>query len=249
MVSIIVPVYNAAEYIENTISMVINQSFCDWELLLVDDSSSDNSIEVIENYLEKYPDERIRLIKKKKNEGAALTRNRGIEEARGRYISFLDADDLWTGKKLEKQLSFMKEKKAGFLFTSYEFGDEKGKGTGKIVHVPESLTYQQALSRTVIFTTTVLLDTEIIPKDLITMPNVPSEDSATWWKILKQGYKAYGMDEVTAVYRRPAKSLSSNKFAAMKRIWYLYRKVEKLPFIYSCMLFTGWAFRATARRL
>ena len=249
MVSIIVPVYNAANYIEKTIEMVRAQTFSDWELLLVDDASLDNSVEKIENFLQKYPDSRIILLKNKKNEGAAFSRNQGTKAAKGRYIAFLDADDIWLSDKLEKQLSFMRDKEAGFVFTAYEFGDEKAVGTGKIVHVPPSLSYEEALSRTVIFTTTVLIDTKKIEKELLLMPQVPSEDSATWWQILRKGYIAQGMDEVTAIYRRPSKSLSSNKLKAMKRIWYLYRKVEKLPFMKSCLLFTGWALRATLRRI
>ena len=249
MVSIIVPVYNAANYIEKTIEMVRAQTFSDWELLLVDDASLDNSVEIIENFLQKYPDSRIILLKNKKNEGAAFSRNQGTKAAKGRYIAFLDADDIWLSDKLEKQLSFMKDKEAGFVFTAYEFGDEKAVGTGKIVHVPPSLSYEEALSRTVIFTTTVLIDTKKIEKELLLMPQVPSEDSATWWQILRKGYIAQGMDEVTAIYRRPSRSLSSNKLKAMKRIWYLYRKVEKLPFMKSCLLFTGWALRATLRRI
>ena len=249
MISIVVPVYNAAEYILKTIEMVQAQTFKDWELILVDDCSKDNSCEVIESYLAKQPDERIRFIRKEKNEGAALTRNRGIQEAKGRYIAFLDADDVWLPQKLEKQMEFMKKKNVGFVFAAYEFGDEKAKGTGRIVQVPESLTYRKALSRTVIFTTTVLLDTEKISKELIYMPNVPSEDSATWWQILRAGNTAYGMADVVAIYRRPAKSLSSNKLKAIQRIWYLYRKVEKLSLLTSCVVFVGWAYRATMRRI
>ena len=249
MISIVTPVYNAAAFISQTMEMVRNQSYTDWEWILVDDGSKDNSCEVIEAYLEKTPDQRIRLIKKGKNEGAALTRNRGIKEAKGRYIAFLDADDVWFRHKLQCQMEFMQEKNAGFVFSAYEFGDEEAKGTGKIVHVPDRLTYKEALSRTVIFTTTVLLDTRKVPKDLIYMPNVPSEDSATWWQILRAGHVATGLDEVLAVYRRPGKSLSSNKLKAIQRIWYLYRKVEKLSLPDSCVAFAGWAYRATVRRL
>lgn len=249
MVSIVTPVYNAAAFICETMEMVKAQSFQDWELILVDDGSKDNSCEVIETYLKEHPDDRIRLIKKGKNEGAALSRNRGIKEAQGRYIAFLDADDVWLSHKLQTQMEFMEKENAGFVFSAYEFGDENAVRTGKVVHVPKELTYKKALSRTVIFTTTVLLDTQKIPKDLIYMPNVPSEDSATWWQILRSGHVAKGLDEVLAIYRRPAKSLSSNKFKAIQRIWYLYRQVEKLSLIASCIAFVGWAYRATVRRL
>mgnify|MGYP003289439120 FL=1 len=249
MISIVTPVYNAAAFIRQTMEMVQAQTYTDWELILVDDGSKDNSCEVIEAYLKEKPDERIRLIKKGKNEGAALSRNRGIKEAKGRYIAFLDADDVWLCHKLQRQMEFMKEEEAGFVFSAYEFGDEAAVGTGRIVHVPDILTYKKALSRTVIFTTTVLLDTKKVSKDLIYMPNVPSEDSATWWQILRNGHVARGLDEVLAIYRRPGKSLSSNKLKAIQRIWYLYRNVEKLSLLTSCIAFVGWAYRATIRRI
>ncbi|MBQ9991299.1 MAG: glycosyltransferase family 2 protein [Lachnospiraceae bacterium] len=249
MVSIIVPVYNAAAYLEKTIRMVEEQTFQDWELLLVDDCSEDESRQIICKYKEKHPDERIRLICQEKNQGAAAARNRGLKEAKGRYIAFLDADDVWLREKLEKELSFMQNKGAAFVFSAYEFGDEEARGTGRIVTVPERITYRQALSRTVIFTSTVLLDREKIPDRLIRMPDVCSEDSATWWQILRNGYEAQGLNEVLVIYRRPGRSLSSNKLTAIRRIWFLYRKVEELPLIQSCVCFIGWAFRATLRRI
>lgn len=249
LISIIVPVYNAGIYIEETISMVRAQTCIDWELILVDDCSEDNSSQIIKNYMDLVKDERIRLIKKEKNEGAAMARNTGMEAAKGRYIAFLDADDIWMADKLEKELAFMKKKQAAFVFTAYEFGDENARGTGNIVHVPKVLTYKQALSRTIIFTTTVLLDREKTGSELIRMPKVKSEDTATWWKILKSGIDAYGLDEVLAIYRRPAKSLSSNKLEAVRRIWNLYRKEEKLSLPYSCYNLLFWAVRATLRRI
>ena len=250
MVSIIVPVYKAAEYIARTIACVREQTYTDWELILVDDASSDGTADVIRSIIGDTGDERIRLIECESNRGAAHARNTGLDSAHGRYIAFLDADDIWLPGRLQTGMEYMHEHpEAGFVFTAYEFGDEDAQGTGRVVHVPAVLDYDHALSRTVIFTTTTLFDTELIPLRLIHMPYVESEDTATWWQILKEGHKAYGIDEVTAIYRRPAQSLSSNKFAAIRRIWNLYRNVEHLSCIRSAVCFTGWAFRATLRRL
>ena len=245
-VSVVVPVYNAAAYIEKCIETVSGQTYTDWELILVDDCSSDQSVNIIEKHL---GDERIRLIRQPENLKAAQARNRGIEEAKGRFIAFLDADDIWDERKLELQLDFMKKKDCAFSYTAYEFGDENARGTGKIVKVLPKINYRKALSRTIIFTSTVMFDLDKLTKEDIMMPDVPSEDTATWWKILKTGVEAYGMDDVLTVYRRPSKSLSSNKFTAIKRIWNLYRRVEKLNPVYSAYNFVFWAFRATFRRL
>ena len=248
-ISIVVPVYNAENYIEQTITMVRKQTFTDWELILVEDCSSDHSRDVLRKITETLSDTRIRVIYKEQNEGAARARNTGLEAVTGRYLAFLDADDIWEENKLSEELAFLKEKNAAFVFSAYEFGDEQGVGTGKIVKVPETLTYRQALSRTVIFTSTTMFDLEKLDRSLVMMPEIPSEDSATWWQILRAGYTAYGYPRVTAIYRRPPKSLSSDKGKAIKRIWYLYRKVEKLSFVTSVLCFIGWAFRATLRRL
>ncbi len=248
MVSIIVPVYNAANYIKDTIEMVSAQTYKDWELILVDDASKDGSGDVIEEII-RGQGKRIRLIRKNSNEGAATARNTGIDASSGRYIAFLDADDIWYPEKLEKELEYMRRIQAGFVFTAYEFGDENANPTGKVVHVPQTFVYREALSRTIIFTSTVLIDLEKIPMELVRMPEIESEDTATWWRILKSGVTGYGLDEVLVVYRRPAKSLSSNKFKAVKRIWGLYRKIACLSVPRSVICLISWGVRATLRRL
>lgn len=249
MVSIIIPVYNAGKYIEKTVQSVVMQSYENWELLLVDDGSSDNSREVIEKLEQEDKTGRIRVLCPEKHGSAAGARNYGLERANGRYIAFLDADDLWDEDKLKKEMEFMAEKKVGFVFTGYEFADETGKGTGKIVKVPPTLSYKQALKNTTIFTSTTLFDTNIIEKDLIYMPEIKSEDTATWYQILKSGYIAYGLNENLVKYRRVANSLSSNKLEAIRRIWNLYRKTEKLSIVYSMYNLVFWAVRAVQRRI
>lgn len=260
MISIIVPVYNAEKYIRETVESVLGQTYTDWELILVDDCSTDGSVAVIEEIIRKNSgtageakEERYRLICLSKDEGgsAARARNAGIKEAKGRYIAFLDADDIWYREKLEKELNLLESlnNNAGFVFTAYEFGDENAKPNGKMTKVPEKMPFRKALSRTVIFTSTVLIDTEVIPKDMIYMPEIKSEDTATWWNILKAGHVAYGLNEPLVIYRRPQNSLSSNKVEALRRIWRLYRDVAKLNWIQSCWYFVRWAIRATFRRV
>jgi len=248
-ISIVVPVYNAEKYIEATMNSVIAQSYQDWELLLVLNGCVDGSERVIREFAEAHPAERIRIILETENQGAAMARNRGVMEAAGRYIAYVDADDLWVPRKLELLLQFMKEKDAAFVYSGYEFADEDGKGTGKVVSVPGQLTYREALKNTTIFTSTVMFDLEKLTREQIQMPCIKSEDTALWWKILRQGYIAYGLDENLVLYRRPKKSLSSNKLEAVRRIWNLYRKAEKLSIPYSVYNFCFWAVRAVLRRV
>lgn len=249
LVSIIVPVYNVNSYIRETMECVRSQTYPHWELLLVEDGSSDGTPETIRAYVEETQDTRIRLLLQPSNMGAAKARNRGLSEARGRYIAYLDADDLWVPRKLERELAFLQEKQAAFAFTGYEFADESGVGTGKVVRVPETLSYREALKNTTIFTTTVMFDTERIPKEMLEMPIIKSEDTALWWKVLRNGYTAYGLDENLVKYRRAGKTLSSNKLEALRRIWMLYRRAEGMSVISSAYHFCFWAFRAVKRRI
>ena len=244
-VSIVVPVYNASGCIADTIMSVKKQKYDDYELLLVDDASTDNSVQIIEGFVS----DRIKLLANTLQKGAAGARNTGITAATGRYIAFIDADDLWMEDKLEKQVSFMRSKDAAFSFTGYEFADATGAGCGKIVRVPDTITYKEALRNTTIFTSTVMFDMDKLSKDDIMMPYVKSEDTATWWNVLRSGHTAFGLDESLTLYRRMGESLSSDKIEAVRRIWNLYRKVEHLGLFYSMYCFVFWAFRAVLRRV
>lgn len=246
LVSIIVPVYNAEKFLKDTIESVLNQKYENWELLLVNDCSKDNSKNIYSKYSK---DKRIIWIDQKKNAGAALARNVGIKKAKGRYICFLDADDLWDNNKLIKQISFMNEYNCAFSFTGYEFADENGIPNGKKVFVPRKINYNQALKNTTIWTSTVMFDMDILNKEDIYMPDVKSEDTACWWKVLKTVDNAYGLNEILSFYRRSSGTLSSNKFIAIKRIWNLYRNVEKLNIFKSIYCFINYAINAVLRRI
>ena len=252
MVSIVIPVYGLEHLIRETMDYVRAQTYTDWELILVDDRSPDTSADLIEQYCREYPGCRIRLLRQERNRGPALARNRGVEAAEGRYLAFLDGDDIWEPDKLRRELEFLKEKDAAFVFMSYEFAEPDGHGTGRIAHAPETLTYREALRNTTIFTSTVMFDLEKIPKEKLRMPDMKSEDTALWWSLLREGITAYGLDETLVRYRRPApgqKSLSSNKVEALRRIWNLYRKAEHLSVPRSMGNFVLWAVNAVRRRL
>lgn len=245
VVSVIVPVYNAEKCISDTILSVINQTYDNWEMWLVDDGSTDRCVEI----MKQYESDRIHIVGNELGKGAADARNYGVSQAKGRYVAFLDADDLWREDKLSKQIAYMNEKKCAFCFTGYEFADENANATGVVVRTPEKMKYKDAIKNTTIFTSTVIFDMSILDKEDIKMPKVVSEDSATWWKVLKKGYLAYGLDEPLTLYRRMGKSLSSNKLEAIRRIWFLYRKVEHLNIFYSMYCFCFWAVRAVLRRV
>lgn len=244
LVSIVIPVYNAEKCISDTVASIKSQSYKNWEIIMVDDGSDDRSLDIM-NAL---ACDNIKVLSCGKG-SAAIARNKGIDEAKGRYIAFLDADDLWYSDKLEKQLEFMEKKDAAFSFTGYEFADEYGVSVNKVVQVPGTISYRQALKNTTIFTSTVIFDMNKLNKDDIHMPNVKSEDTATWWKVLKSGVTGYGLNEALTLYRRSAGTLSSNKVEAIRRIWNLYRNVEGLSLPYSCLCFVFWAFRAVFRRI
>ena len=231
LISIVVPVYNAAPYLKETIRTIEEQTYPNWEVIFVDDASTDNSLQILQQYKESIKEnkKRIEILSLPKNQGPAAARNAGVQAAKGRYLVFQDADDIWDKNKLKKQLEFQKEKDCAFSFTGYEFADETAARNGKIVQVPEEIRYEEALKNTTISTITVMFDRTKLPEELLRMPEAcQREDTATWWNILKHGYVAYGLNEPLSVYRRHAGSHSANKWNAVKGTWRMYREQEKL---------------------
>ncbi|WP_419885079.1 glycosyltransferase family 2 protein [Paenibacillus sp. B-A-8] len=228
LVSIITPVYNSELYIRDTINSVLFQTHQNWEMLIVDDCSTDKTAGIIKEY----NDPRIKYFRLQENSGAAEARNKALEKAQGKYIAFLDSDDMWKPNKLEEQLIFMVEGKIGFSFTAYEI--LRGKNT-KNIKVPSTLNYGQFMKNTIIGTLTVMVNTDIIGD--IRLVNVKKDhDSMTWAKILRGGHIASGLNVSLAYYRKVEGSISNNKWEAFKNHWINCRRVERLP-IYKCLYY------------
>ncbi|HFR4261519.1 glycosyltransferase family 2 protein [Enterococcus faecium] len=248
LVSIITPVYKCEEYIAKTMDSVLKQTYTNWEMLLVDDCSPDGSAEIVKSYAAQ--DSRFKYIKLKNNGGAAVARNVALDHAKGRYIAYLDADDIWLPKKLERQIRFMEDNNVQFSCCDYEKIEADDTPLNKIVHMPKTISYNQLLSNTIIQTVGVIVDLNKVDKKLLIMPNVRrGQDSATWLQMLRNEVKFTGQNEVLAQYRRVTQSLSANKFSAMKRTWYLYRGVEHLSLLKSCVCLIGWAYHASIKRI
>ena len=246
LVSIIVPCYNMEKYIADTMMSVKRQTFPNWELLVVDDVSTDKTVTIIESYGKE--DSRIHWFVKEKHTGIAASRNQAIGVAKGRFFAFLDADDVWHLEKLERQLEFMLEHKVGFSYSSYDLIDETGKPLEKVIKTAGTLTYNDFLRNTIIGCSTVMIDTDIVGR--VTVPDFrTSEDTATWLDILKQGFKAYAIEESLTSYRIREKSASSNKWRAATDLWKVYRNHEKMSFFKTAYFFFCYAFNAVKKRL
>lgn len=247
-VTVVTPTWNSAKYIRETIESVQAQTYQNWEMIIVDDCSTDNTVEIIGDIVKK--DSRIHLIKQKENQGAAISRNIAVQKGTGRYVAYLDSDDRWKPRKLERQIQFMKEKDCSFSCTSYEVIDSTGKSLNKIIHMLDKVDYRGFLTNNLLQTVGIMVDIYKIDKKFLTMPNIRRrQDAATWMQILKVGYPCYGLHEVLAEYRRTPKSLSSNKFKAVIGTWKLYRDIEKLPFLFSSYCFIRYAFLAIWKRI
>lgn len=246
LVSIIMPTYNSEEFVQATITSVINQTYSNFELIIIDDFSNDNTIKVVKEIMGK--DIRISLISLSKNSGAAVARNMGIKNAKGRYIAFIDSDDAWVKNKLEIQIGFMEKYSYPFTFTNYIRVNENNDLINEI-KVPLEVTYKNLLKNTIIGCSTVIIDREVIPE--VEMPLIRrGQDTATWLKILKITPKAYGYNETyLTIYKERKGSISSNKLKALKRTWYLYRKTENIGFIKSMYYFLNYVGNATFKRI
>lgn len=239
LVSVIMPAYNAGKYIVESINSVLNQTYSEWELLIINDNSKDNTVKIIHSYLQQ--DSRIKIIDLKRNMGVAVARNRGIALARGRYIAFLDSDDIWLPEKLNRQIHFMKDRRIPMSFTQYRQFIHDPREKGKLIDVLEKVNYNCLLKGNIIGCLTVMIDRNFIPQ--INMPNNRHEDYITWLDLLKNDIFAYGLKEDLARYRKSKNSLSGNKLKSMKWTWNVYRESQKLSFLKSFYYFSCYALR------
>lgn len=223
LVSVIMPSYNTAEYISESIASVQEQTYADWELIIVDDCSTDNTDEIVKLFLS---DKRIKYIKNETNSGAAVSRNRALREAKGKWIAFLDSDDLWHPEKLEKQISFMKKNDYHFSYTNYIEIDETTNPNGRSVTGPKKVTRHGMYNYCWMGCLTVMYDAETI--GLIQIADIKkNNDYAMWLKACKKA-DCYLLDEVLAKYRKRSGSISNHGYTKLIKWHYkLYREAEK----------------------
>jgi teichuronic acid biosynthesis glycosyltransferase TuaG len=236
-VSIIMPSYNVAQFITESITSVIKQTFAHWELIIIDDCSTDDTVKRVEEF---QFDPRITLVKNEKNMGGAGSRNEGIKLAKGRYIAFLDSDDIWKNDKLELQLNFMEQNNYGFTFTSYSTMTEEGHNKGKI-ETPQKVHFSKLLKHNYIGCLTAMYDTSIFGK--IYMPLVRKrQDFALWLELLKSFDYAYGLNVNLGSYRIRTGSLSKSKIDAFKFYWIVLRDVGNCGSINAAYNITCYLF-------
>lgn len=247
-VTVVTPTWNSEKYIQKAIESVQMQTYQDWEMIIVDDCSTDKTVEIVGSIAEVDP--RIKLLQQSKNSGAGAARTHAMQNATGRFIAYLDADDIWKPEKLEKQVQFMKGKQCGFSCTSYEVINDAGEPLNKYIHMLPQVDYVGFLTNNLLQTAGIMVDTDIVDKKYLVMPDIRRrQDAATWLQILKAGYECYGLEEILAEYRRTENSLSSNKFKAVKGIWSLYRDIEHLSLSFSCYCFIRYAILAVWKRV
>lgn len=237
MVSIITAAYNCAPYIEQTIKSVQAQTYTDWEMIIIDDCSTDDTVDVITAMA--MADSRVKLLQNIQNMGPACSRNRGINIAAGTYLAFLDGDDLWLPEFLEVSLNFMLKHNHVFVFSSYKRLDEGLNPLYDDFIVPNKVSYRSLLKTCPISCLTAVIDISTTGKYY--MPDIPKrQDYGLWLSILKQHENAYGIQQPLAIYRIRKNSVSRNKYKAMLYVWKVYRDVEKLNFIYSAYLMVNY---------
>lgn len=228
LVSVIMPAYNAEEFIEEAISSVIRQSVSDWELLVIDDGSQDGTRKIVREYEAR--DYRIHLIENEENLGVARTRNRGLDLCSGEYVALLDSDDYWEPIMLEKMIARAKETGADIIYSSYSIVDERGEKLCNDFIVPDETDFRSSIARSVIICSAVLITKQLAKENRFPV-NMYHEDIAMWFQILRDGGIARGVTDVLAAYRQRRNSKTANKFKSAYRRWIVYRKHLHMPVV------------------
>lgn len=239
LVSIITPTYNAEKFIGETLKSVQNQTYQNWEMILVDDASKDETVKIISDFAEK--DSRIKLFKLEKNSGNGFARNIALEKAVGKYIAYLDADDLWFLNKLEKQIEFLKENNLHFTFSFYDCIDEEGNSLNRRVEAPINLTYDELFFCNYVGNLTAIYDADYFGKIVIEATQ-KRQDWRLWLTILKQIQVTKPVPEPLAFYRIRKDSISSSKFKLIKHNFGVYREFHRFNFVFSVLLMVRFLF-------
>ena len=245
LVSIVTPCYNSQRFIAETIASVQGQTEGDWEMLLADDNSSDETCRLISGLAEK--DDRLVLIRRPTNGGPAAARNSALAAAHGRFIAFLDHDDLWLPDKLSHQLAFMAETGCALSYTAYRRMPEKGGTPGGVIQVPTQMTFKTLLKNTAIANLTTMVDQD--QTGPIRVPDMPYDDYALWLTLLKRGFVARGLQEDLARFRVVKGSGSSRKHYAVAWVWRIYRQVIGLRRTEALWCIGHYIVRAALKRL
>lgn len=236
LVSVITPTYNSEKYIRTVYSCLLNQTCSDWEWLVTDDSSIDDTPKILRQLAKN--DSRLKLKVLEFNSGAAVARNFAIENASGRFIAFLDADDEWLPEKLEKQIFFMIENKYSFTHCWYQPIDNQGNKIGPVLKAPRKMNYYDMLKFNQVGCLTAVYDTQKLGK--VYMPSIRKrQDYGLWLNLLKKTPYVYCLPECMAQYRNAPGSISSNKFEMLKYHWHLFREIEKFSLAKS-IYYLGW---------
>lgn len=239
LISIITPVYNCEKYIEESILSVLNQTYQRWEHIIINDSSTDSTLRIIQKYAQS--DKRIKIINLEQNVGVAHARNIGIGQAAGDYIAFLDGDDQWKNHKLEHHMKYILSNHLQFSYTAYEVVDESGQHIKNIIPSKLNVNYQQLLCTNVIACCTVIIKSDLIKKELF--PEISHEDYAAWLNILYENdLNALGIPDILSTYRKVKTSISSNKWKTIKWNWHIYYKNQKLGIMKSLRCLISFIF-------
>lgn len=246
IISIITPAYNAEKTINETIQSVLNQTYNNWELLIIDDCSTDKTKEIIHNYTS--VDKRIKYFKTDKPSGGpSIPRNIGIKNSNGRYIAFLDSDDIWLPNKLEEQLNFLLSHNYKFVYSNYEKISYEGKRNNRLIIVRNVSTYNDTLKSCEIPCLTILLEKSIIENR--EFKNIGKEDYIMWLEILRNGNVAYNTGKIHALYREANNTRSSNKLKMIYQQWNVIRNIEKQNLIKSIYYLSTYLFKGYLKYL